>query len=115
MTQSSIRYEYADGSANRYIITLETLEYVPVKPAESSTGFYSGGEPATVKITKEQFQSLQQQFDNAIKKTEWRTEHRAKGTAVIVRITQADTTHIIIQQGVPAKASIESELKHILQ
>jgi hypothetical protein len=47
---STSTYQYADGSANVYRIKPDSLEYIPVKPEESSTGMYSGGEPKKVAL-----------------------------------------------------------------
>lgn len=115
MNITTDQYEYADGSANLYRITSDSVQYIPVTPAESSTGFYSGGEPAKVSITSEQFQSLKQQLDNAIAETTWHTPDRAKGTALIVRLSPQDTTRVILRQGAKPIASIEAYLKELLQ
>lgn len=109
------QYEYADGSANLYRITSDSVQYIPVTPAESSTGFYSGGEPAKVSITAEQFQVLKQQLDDAIADTSLHTPDRAKRTALIVRNGSQDTTRVILRQGSSPIDSIETYLKELLQ
>jgi hypothetical protein len=50
-------YQYADGSANVYIIKADSLEYIPVTPEESATGMYSGGEPKKAVLTPEEFRN----------------------------------------------------------
>lgn len=115
MNITTDEYEYADGSANLYRITSDSVQYIPVTPEESSTGFYSGGEPAKVSITSEQFQSLKKQLDDAVADTTWHTPDRAKGTALIIRIAPQDTTRVILRQGAAPIASIETNLKELLQ
>src|SRR5688572_2685145 len=77
------RYVYADGSANRYIITPDSLEYDPVTPAESSTGTYSGGDPKIVSISAEQFESISQLFDEAIAHKAAHIQDRIKTSGAI--------------------------------
>lgn len=115
MNTTADQYEYADGSANLYRITRDSVQYIPVTPAESSTGFYSGGKPATVSITAEQFQLLKQQLDGAIADTSLHTPDRAKRTALIVRTGPQDTTRVILHQGAAPIAIIETYLKELLQ
>src|SRR6186713_2728744 len=67
---SSISYQYADGSANVYIIKPDSLEYIPVKPEESSTGFYSGGDPKKIALKPEEFRNVQAMLEVAKKKHE---------------------------------------------
>lgn len=112
--KSDHRYIYADGSANRYIITPDTLEYDPVTPEESSTGTYSGGDPKTVSISAEQFESIGQLFDKAIGNKTVHIEDRIK-TSGAISIVKGDTrTQVILAPGCAEKEAIESLLKKIL-
>src|SRR5687768_1138821 len=93
------RYIYADGSANRYIITSNTLEYDPIKPEESSTGMYSGGDPKTVSISAGQFDSIRHVFENAVSNRAVHIENRIK-TSGAIDIFNGDThTHVILAPG----------------
>lgn len=112
--KSDHRYVYADGSANRYIITRDTLEYDPVTPAESSTGTYSGGDPKTVAISSEQFESISQLFDKAVANKAVHIEDRIK-TSGAISVVKGDTrTQVILAPGCAEKEAIESLLKKIL-
>ena len=55
---SADMYSYSDGSGNTYFITETTITYSPVTPLESSSGLYSGGEPANITIDKATFQNV---------------------------------------------------------
>lgn len=111
---SDTHYVYADGSANRYIITPNTLEYDPVTPEESSTGTYSGGDPKTVSISAEQFTSIGQLIDKAVANKAVHIEDRMK-TSGAISIAKGDTnTHVILAPGCAEKEAIESLLKQIL-
>ena len=107
-------YVYADGSANRYIITSDTLKYDPVRPEESSTGTYSGGDPKVVSISPEQFESIGQLFDKAFANKAVHIEDRIKTSGAISIVKGETRTQIILAPGCDEKEAIESLLKQIL-
>jgi hypothetical protein len=107
-------YVYADGSANRYIITSDTLKYDPVRPEESSTGTYSGGDPKVVSISPEQFESIGQLFDKALANKAVHIEDRIKTSGAISIVKGETRTQIILAPGCAEKEAIESLLKQIL-
>ena len=111
---SDHRYVYADGSANLYIISSDSLEYDPITPEESSTGIYSGGEPKTVSISTEQFKSISQLFDKALANKAVHIEDRMKTSGAISIIKGDVRTQIILAPGCAEKEAIESLLKQIL-
>ncbi len=112
--RSDPRYEYADGSANRYIITPDTLEYDPVTPAESSTGTYSGGDPRAVSITAGQFEAIGQLFDKALGNKAVHIQDRVKTSGAISIVKGDSHTQVILAPGCAEKEAIESLLKKIL-
>lgn len=107
-------YVYADGSANKYTITANTLEYDPVTPEESSTGTYSGGDPKTVSISAEQFESIGQLFDKAVANKAVQIEDRIKTSGAISIVRGDSRTQVVLAPGCAEKAAIESLLKRIL-
>lgn len=109
-----LRYVYADGSANRYIITADTLEYDPVTPEESSTGTYSGGDPKSVSISAEQFESIGQLFDKAIANKAVHIADRMKTSGAISIVKGSNRTEAILAPGCAEKDAIEGLLKQIL-
>lgn len=80
-------FYYLDGAANQYTITSDELSYEPVRPEESSTGSYSGGEPYKMRLSADQFEFLATVFGNAAKSEERKEgipENRGKGTGLLI-------------------------------
>lgn len=64
-----VHYRYADGSANVYRITGPEpyrFKYIPVKPEQSSSGTYDGGEPVDREIDEEVFSRVAELIDGAM-------------------------------------------------
>ncbi len=112
--KSDLRYVYADGSANRYIITPTMLEYDPVTPKESSTGTYSGGDPKTVSISTKQFESIGRLFDKAVANKAVQIKDRVKMSGAVWIEKGAARTEVILAPGCEEKEEIERLLKEIL-
>ena len=106
-------YEYADGSANLYLLTNTQLRYVPVKPEESSTGMYSGGDPKTVNVSPTQYEELKKQFDAALGNTDIHITDRMKTSGMISRLG-ANEKQCIIKPNCTEMLQIETLLKSIL-
>lgn len=104
------RLMYADGSANRYEISSTELKYIPVKPEESSTGMYSGGEPAQIALSNEQYSQLKNLFESALAQTDQHIPDRIK-TSGLVAVGEYQA---ILKPGSALKAEIESKLKNLL-
>jgi hypothetical protein len=103
-------YEYADGSGNRYVLSNATLRYIPVKPEESSTGMYSGGEPFEISLSADQIRELQHVFDNAILAQQSHTQDRAKMTGLIIKSSQSESVSVILKPDAPQKEALENAL-----
>jgi hypothetical protein len=112
--KSPTHYEYSDGSANQYVITETTVEYVPVKPEESSTGMYSGGEPKLVSITKEQFESMTKLFETAFENTSAHMTERPKMSGLITSMTGKELRQAILKPNSEEKKVIEETLRDML-
>jgi len=107
----SIEYEYSDGNANRYILTADSLEYIPVQPHESSTGFYSGGEPKKKSITPQTYELIKRALDDALSNKSIHVADRAKMTGLIN--VKSKQQQVVIAPGPELKA-IDSLLKMTL-
>lgn len=107
---TAIEYEYSDGSANRYVLTADSLEYIPVQPHESSTGFYSGGEPKKKSINRQTYELIKRALNDALSNTSIHVADRAKMTGLI---TIKSKQQVVIAPGPELKA-IDSLLKKTL-
>lgn len=105
-------YTYADGAANVYYVTPSLIEYSPMTPERSSSGFYSGGDPASAAITSEQFQELKALFEEAIKNTEDQIENRVKGSGNLRYKLWPKSYNFAYES--PTQQRIETHLKALL-
>lgn len=112
---NSTSYQYADGSANVYVLTSDSLEYIPVKPEESSTGFYSGGDPKRIALTPEAFRNLRAMLETAKKKHEIHIPDRIKTSGMITTLSGAEKTNFILKPGCKEITEIETALKKLLE
>ena len=76
-------YIFFDGSRNKYVITENSLEYIPIKPEESSSGTYSGGEYVKKNLTEDEYKSIDKLLNKAIMDKENQTDEMAKGNPII--------------------------------
>lgn len=110
-------YSIADGSGNLYRITAADLqiEYDPVKPENSSTGFYSGGEYVKKTISKEQYSTLAQKIHKVIDRKEIRIKDRVKGSfAITVQKGKKEHSYLIARGGQEIQ-DLEAYLKQLIQ
>lgn len=108
------QYDYADGNGNLYTISSTTITYAPVKPEESSSGVYSGGEPKTRNITSEQFEAFHILMNNAISNTSTHINERVKMSGVISVVVGKERKQYILQPGCADLTAIELFLKKML-
>jgi hypothetical protein len=80
----STNYRYVDGNGNNFSIRSNAIQYDPVTPLESSSGNYSGGEPFSFAISEQQFNQLEQVFNQSIANKQGQTKQRTKGTGTLV-------------------------------
>lgn len=110
-----VQYEYSDGSANVYVIQPAVLKYIPVKPEESSTGFYSGGEPKTVTLTPAQYKTLQELFENAFVQPQAHMQDRIKTSGLVSSISGDEKKQCILKPKSAELIAIEAALAAIIQ
>jgi hypothetical protein len=104
------RYLYLDGSANEFTVAPDRLVYNPVRPEDSSTGMYSGGEPADVVVTPEQFAALEELIARLIGDTAHHIADRTKGSGLVIA---GDRRTLVAMQS-PHKAALEKALRALL-
>ena len=113
MNQSP-RYNFADGSANVYYVTESSLEYIPVRPEQSSTGTYSGGNPGKISLTAEQFNSVKDLLEAAMRNTDIHIPDRIKTSGQITRVDGTGDTTVYITGASSEMREIESLLHKLL-
>jgi len=74
---------YGDGNGNQYIIEQNNIEYNPVKPKNSSSGIYDGGDHVKKKITQQQYNEIASIFKKAIGNKASHIKNRVKMSGVI--------------------------------
>lgn len=107
-------YEYADGSANLYSLNGNTLSYDPVRPEESSTGTYSGGDPKTVQLTRPQADSIRLLLNEAFNNTADQIPDRVKGSGAVYINDGKNQKKFILRQGSEDINRVELALKNVL-
>jgi hypothetical protein len=108
-------YEYADGSGNVYVVKDLSVEYKPVTPRNSSSGVYSGGEPAQATISSDQYDSLVNLLESAIANSSIHQQNREMMTGLITKYSSADTTRVVLKRDSSEKNTIETNLKKLLR
>ena len=113
MNNASV-YEYADGNGNTYRIQPSSLEYIPVKKEESSSGMYSGGDAKTVTINEEQFKNISTLLKSALNNTSIQINDRVMMSGVVRAISPENKRSCIIKPGSDELSRIEQALKTIV-
>lgn len=107
-------YAYLDGSANKYELIGDSLEYNPVRPENSSSGEYSGGEYKKVIVTAEEKKALKTVFEKAIKAKDEQQENRAMMTGMVIREKKKKSKTIILKSNSIVKKEIEELLTKVI-
>ena len=111
------KYEYADGSGNRYLIKKDLnifLEYIPIKPHLSSSGFYDGGDYKKKEITKNDFNNISSIFKKALGNEENHIEGRIKTSGLLILEVENKKQSCILKPNSIFLHEIEKLLKSIL-
>ena len=108
------QYQYSDGSGNTYLIKKDSIQYIPVKPHESSSGVYDGGDPVKKEISDESYQQLKKLIESASTKTEIHIKDRMMGSGLI-KIDNKKEKVFILKPNTPEKKEIEDFLKSLIE
>jgi hypothetical protein len=109
-TKHAPYYTFADGSGNVYTITPTTVSYSPVQPHSSSSGTYSGGEPKSIKITREQFRQLEVLIEKSVGNPAIQLDHRTKRSGLITLFMGKDRMRYILQPESAEMKALEDRL-----
>ena len=107
-------YNYLDGNSNKYIISNEFIEYIPVKPSFSSSGVYNGGDYTKKEISEIQYKKLTSSLNVAIKNKKCHIKNRVKMSGLIVIQEENKEKAYILSPGSEEISKIENLLKNII-
>ena len=109
---------YLDGSGNEYIINNDTkiiLEYNPVKPLQSSSGIYDGGDYVKKEISKLQYDKIISTLIEAKENRDIHINDRVKGSGMIILQEEDKESVYILEPGSKEIDYIERNLQNIIQ
>lgn len=100
---------YSDGSANGFRFEQAgtapaRYQYTPVKPEESSTGFYSGGKPASGNLDAKQVEALTRFVRDFEADQKSHVAERAKGTGAFKLSEAGGSREFIVEMGAQLQA-----------
>ena len=104
-------YSYYDAARNKYILNGDTIEYIPVKPLESSSGIYNGGNYIKKEIQATDRDKLLLLFKKANTTKKAQTDKNIKPNAVVEIKTGNKKTSFLLK----ATSPINIEIKIFLQ
>lgn len=105
--------KYGDGSGNLYIIGKDSIEYVPVKKENSSSGVFDGGEPGKKKISEQDFRLVAKEFDEIFRNKKIQIKDRIMTSGILTRIKGDKKYQVIISRS-PEQAKLEKILGYLL-
>jgi hypothetical protein len=114
-SQDSVKYIYGDGSNNTYVIKKKSLEYKPIKPIESSSGEYSGGQPKTIVLSQTDYDKIVAVLTKAIEDKSMHIDQRIMMSGLIVVETKGQSKSYILGARSTSKADVEALLKELME
>ena len=108
-------YEFQDGNGNRYIIKSDLIEYIPIKPSQSSSGLYDGGDYTKKEISKLQFNKISSVLVEAIKNDTCHIKNRVKMSGRIVVLEGDNKNSYILNPYSEERDNIERKLREIIE
>ena len=110
--------QYSDGNNNEYRVqknkNIYSIEYLPVKPENSSSGDYSGGEEKKNSVSEKEFESLTEIILKLIKSENF-AERRSMGTGLLIIKSKNSKKSYIFEYNSSEQEIIENKLKELLQ
>lgn len=114
--QKQMTLNYADGSGNLYIVVSHPkphLSYQPVKPGNSSSGLYSGGEPVERDLSPEDVNALSDKVQAAINNPSVHIKERVKMSGALELHSEDQMLSIILQPACTEQIELENLLKQL--
>lgn len=110
---------YFDGCNNGFTLYSENgndiyLEYDPVKPIESSSGEYDGGDYIKEKITRDQYERISALANKIAENKDIHIKNRVMTSGLLIVNIEGVEKRIIIEPSSNEKIEFENELKKLL-
>ena len=110
-------YIYFDGSGNKYIIEdkiKKSIEYNPIKPLYSSSGYYDGGNCIKKEISELQYKKIISKINKAIINKENQIKNRVKTSGMITIQERNEIKRYILSPDSKELYKIEKTLQNII-
>jgi hypothetical protein len=110
-------YIYSDGSGNSYHISGKNdriIEYRPVEPASSSSGYYSGGSYLKIKVNSNQYNDIISSINKAVLNQSIHIKDRVMMSGLISIKKDKKEEIYILKPGSSEKEILERTIKDAL-
>ena len=107
-------YSYYDAARSKYILNGDTIEYIPVKPLESSSGIYNGGNYIKKEIQATDRDKLLLLFKKASTTKKAQTDKNIKPNAVVEIKTGNKKTSFLLKATTPINIEIKLFLQQLI-
>jgi hypothetical protein len=111
----TISYQYGDGSGNQYIISNDSIEYIPVKKEFSSTGLYDGGEYVKKGISISDFEKISNEVNSLFNSKHLHIDDRIKTSGIITIMENKKMEDSAIIKNSENKDRFENLLKNLIK
>ena len=101
-----MRIIYTDQNNNVYTVFADELSYDPISESESSSGVYSGGDPAKVAIETSEYEEILQIAEQIANDSEGKSEVREMRTSVLTLVDNRESNSYILK---PSESRIRFE------
>lgn len=113
--ETKMNYTYVDQNNNRYYISQLSIDYHPIKPSESSSGVYDGGEEKKVSVSEENYIALVSIAEQFLSNKNHENINREKSTSILYSKDQNDNKRSIVLKPSEERTQFEYLLKEALK
>lgn len=104
---------YTDQNNNSYSLSVSQINYRAIKPEQSSSGTYSGGNDRRVNISKKQFEKILTLAEQLFEDPSSHAERREMGTSIL-KMSQSINDKRVILYPSETRKEFEKILKQTL-
>ena len=108
-----MKYTFIDGSGNKYTLYNQILSYSPIKPRQSSSGIYDGGDPFERTLSKMDVLKLIDVFERSIWSDQDHSATRLMGCGTLLKELGGQSSSIYIKMNSNSLKEIEEKLASI--